>query len=206
MRFTKMMGVCVIAALATMAMVGAGTASATTLCKKSEDPCGAANQYPSGTKIGMELASGSKFVFSANETPVLECSKSTLEAKNTAASGSPLPFQVTGLTLGLCFGACTTFGPAALPWESSVEGAGSGKATLNVNNLTFKLSNCSLGLKCAFAGNVEAEMSGNPLQTAFKNAPLTRTEGLPAFCGEKATLSATYVATSPSPLFIAKGP
>ncbi len=207
MRFPKMLGICVIAALVTMALVGAGTASATTLCKTSEDPCGAANQYPSGTKIGMELASGSKFVLSANGTPVLECSKSTLEEKSTAASGSPLPLQVTGLTFGLCFSECTSFSPVALPWEASMAGAGGGKATLKVNKLTIKLSNCSiLKISCTYAGeNVEAPMSGNPLQTVFENEPLALTEG-PMFCPKEATMSATYSATSPSPLFIAKGP
>lgn len=207
MRFTKMLGTCVIAALATMAMVSAGSASATTLCKTSEDPCGAANRYPSGTKIGMELASGSKFILTAGGSAVLECSKSTLEAKTTAASGGPLPLQVTGLTFGLCFSECTSFSPVALPWEASMAGTGGGKATLKVNKLTIKLSNCSiLKIACTYgAENVEAPMSGNPLQTAFENEPLGLTEGS-MFCPKEGTMSATYSATSPSPLFVSQAP
>ena len=205
MRFTKMLGICVIAALATMAVAGAGTASATTLCKTSEDPCGAANRYPSATKLGTELASGSKFVLSAKGAAILECSKSTMEGTTSAVSGSPLPLQIKGFTLGLCFGACTKFG-GVTPWESSLEGSGGGAATLNMNGVTFQLSGCSFGLKCSYAGNVKAAVSGSPPQVAIENAPLGLTEGMPLFCGNEATISGTYTTTSPSPLFIAQGP
>ncbi len=206
MRLARTLGLAVVAALAAMALIGAGTASATTLCKANEDPCSAGNTYASGTNIKMELSSGSKFILSTNEEAVLECSSSTIQANNTAASGSPLPMQITGLTLGLCFGACTSFGPMALPWEASMEGTGGGKATLKVKKATIKLSNCFLGVSCTYAGeNIEAPVSGNPLQTAFEKEPLAKVEGS-VICPKEVTMSATYSATSPSPLFVSQKP
>jgi hypothetical protein len=49
MRLIKMLGLAVTA-IAAMAFLGAGTASAT-LCKAKESPCPAANQYPEHTTI-----------------------------------------------------------------------------------------------------------------------------------------------------------
>ena len=54
MRLIKMLGLAVVAAIASMAFLGASSASAnqsTTLCKINQLPCASGNQWPKGTKL-----------------------------------------------------------------------------------------------------------------------------------------------------------
>jgi hypothetical protein len=50
-KYVKMLGLAALAALATMAFIGATTASADTLCKSLLDPCPEAERYAIGTEI-----------------------------------------------------------------------------------------------------------------------------------------------------------
>jgi hypothetical protein len=204
MKFTKMLGICVIAALV-MAMAGAGTASATTLCKASEDPCGAGNRYPSGTKFTMSLQTGTQFVLKTSTGAEQKCPTGTLLPQTGAESAASLPLTFETKISG-CGGSCTTTQILYLPWSGSLEATGSGKGTLVLKKVGFRLSGCPLGLTCEFIGeNLETSMSGSPLQAAYEKTPLTLASGPPLLCGE-GTLNAAYVVTSPSSLFIAKAP
>lgn len=65
MKSMKILGLCLLGALAAMAIIGAGTASATKLCSINTSPCPAGNTYGKGTAIKAQLAPGATSTMSS---------------------------------------------------------------------------------------------------------------------------------------------
>jgi len=85
MKYLKMLGLAAVAATALMAF-GAGSASATELCKVTESPCSAANMYGPGTLYHAHLKAGTEAVFTAGFATT-KCSQQTLELEQTTTGG-----------------------------------------------------------------------------------------------------------------------
>src|SRR3954451_21249272 len=89
MRSAKLLGAIAVGLLAVIAIAGAGSASATTLCKQATSPCPAGQSYEKGTEVAAE---GSFTLESTFAT--VKCSISAVMIKIKAESGKPLPAEV----------------------------------------------------------------------------------------------------------------
>ncbi|HEY6731013.1 MAG TPA: hypothetical protein VI039_08305 [Solirubrobacterales bacterium] len=102
MKHLKSLGLAVIAALAIAAFLGAGSASATVLCKVTATPCGAGNIYSGALKTSTTSA-----VFKNSEgTAVSTCTGSELGGEIKEAGGASKP--VVTNTNHLVFTGCST--------------------------------------------------------------------------------------------------
>ncbi len=102
MRFTKVLGLAAVAAVAAMAFIGTSSALATdsiVLCKElitDLSLCKAGELAPSGTVL-LALATNPKLTGGFSE---IKCPDSTVTAETTAASGATLPITITSLEFG----------------------------------------------------------------------------------------------------------
>jgi hypothetical protein len=140
MRLTKMLGLALVAAIAAMAFVGAGTASAV-LCKANEKPCSAGNQYPVPSEI---LVSSEAVKLVANIT-VLCKSHATLKHEGLNANGT-LKGKFLSLTWSNCTG-CTEVTTTSLGTFTD-EAVGGGNGKLFPEGVVVLLKGCPFGAEC----------------------------------------------------------
>ena len=186
MRLTKMLGLALVAAIAAMAFIGAGSASAV-LCKVKQSPCEAANQYPVPTTI---LASSPAVKLTGSIT-VLCPSHVTLIHEKTDTGGKLLG-STTLLDWGTastpCTG-CTKVTTTALGTFDD-ESTGSGNGIILPLNVTVLLQECPFGLDCtakATNGTTVLGLTGgtiNGTAAATAKTSVTLSGGL---CGTSGT-------------------
>jgi len=202
-----------LVALAAVALLGATSASATTLCKAKEEVCAAGNRYPAGTAVKATAVGTAKFPSSIG---TVECKESSAEGKsNEESTGSPetaldvlVKFSFTSCLLGKT--ACTVEVPRAwlilflflslfpffhvkIDRDPSLEG------NANIHMKCGFLINCTYG-----AENILLEgESGAPASLVANEAELAIEAG---FCPEKMKWSAKYEVTAPNPLWVAPEP
>jgi hypothetical protein len=140
MRFTKMFGLALVAAIAVMAIAGAGSASAV-LCKVKQSPCQAANQYPVPSTV---LVSSPAVKLVANVT-VLCKSHATLVHEGLDVNGK-LKGKFTKLEWSGCTG-CTEVTTTSLG-KFKDEAVGSGNGKLFPEEVTVLLKGCPFGAEC----------------------------------------------------------
>lgn len=184
MRLTKMLGLAMVAAIAAMAFVGAGTASAV-LCKVKESPCSATNQYPAHTTV----------VFSTEEALLtgsltVKCKSSATLLHEGIKSGK-LFGKVTALTWTSCSG-CSPVTTTTLPtFDDEPTGGGDGLATILGTAVT--LENCIFpGITCkASAKEADLTLHGGTVNgtanATANNVPIALSGGL---CGTTGTWNA----------------
>jgi hypothetical protein len=198
-----MIGLAAIAALALTALAGISSAFAneTVLCKTSASTCPVAERYSSGTSL---KASSSSLVFETGMGDI-ECAEPTLEGKSTAASGEPLPVEVTAWTLK---GPCVNYEEKCevesenLPISASIAWSGGSNGTMTGSEVGWH-AECESGLDCTY--------SVKPMFTVEKGSPAhltmaaqTGSESGP-WCGLSgpAKIPATsYTVSSPKPLYV----
>jgi hypothetical protein len=182
-----MFGIAMVAAIAAMAIIGAGTASAT-LCKKKESPCAAANKYPVPTTIKAH-ATGATL----SGTVTVTCD-SDVTLVHEGESGGKLFGKVTSLTWSNCKG-CNPVTTTLLPkFEDVATGGGNGLLTFLTTKVELKA--CLGFATCqAEAKNSDLPVTGGAIGTAAAtatNVPVT----LSGFgCGTSGTWNAKYVIT-----------
>lgn len=205
MRNMKILGLGLLAAMAAMAFMGAGTASATKLCSVNTSPCPAGNTYGKGTAIKAQLVAGASSTMTSGFVNI-SCSESTISGKTTseggagAVTGTISSVTWKGCTSGL--GACTA---SALntPWSAEVTGSG-GNGTMSISGAGGKFT-CG-GVTCEYAAS-KASVSvsgGNPATIKASNISFSKIGG-GFLCSSTASWSGTYEATAPKPLFIVSG-
>ncbi len=103
MRLVKMLGLAAIAAVVATAFLGAGSASAVTLCKSSLPlgECPAAERYPNGTAITSSLVAGTKAVLLSSLGNV-ECTESGVTGKITSSTEESLLASIESVTFKTC--------------------------------------------------------------------------------------------------------
>lgn len=196
-----------VAAIATMAFIGASSASAVTACKVNTSPCPAGELYTSGTKVKAKLETGTKAVLTTSLATV-ECSVSESEGESTATSGSPLPGVITNLTFKTCKTTagveCTVtvvnLNAEEAPYKAAITASGSGNGVLDV--LASTLGNpgatvvCASVIKCTFT-TPEAKLgiTGGEPAKLFANAISLEQKG--EICPVTSTWTAHYVVTEP---------
>jgi hypothetical protein len=201
MKYLKMFGLVAMAATALMAFVGAGTASATVLCKNNLNTKVCSERYPTGTKIEGKLVGTGKLETSFK---TIECNKGSASGTLEKEGGSTsTPFGAGSPTLEECNCEVKFIknGTLEIHW---IEGTDNGTLTSSGGEATVSCSTIFGNVHCIYvSNNTDAGVltGGNPAtEEAALEAPRLATNGL---CSEKALLKGKYEVTSPKPLFIA---
>lgn len=204
MRFIKMLGLAALAAVAAMAFLGAGSASATVLCKQApngSNECAAGQAYGAGTII---KGTATNATLTSDLSNVI-CSHSETEAEVSNAGGASS--TVTGSIKKLTFTGCKagltncTVTVLNLPYHAEVHAGAGGNGTLTVKSggkgkpgatvVCVGIINCTFN-NTLFELPVEG---GNPAAVVANEVSLAREGGL---CGNEAFWDATYTAIAPN--------
>jgi len=211
MKHLKVLGLAAVAAMALMAIVGAGTASASELCSTNTAPC-TGTKYGQDTTISAQLKSGT-VAFLTNSISNVACKKSTvlITTTNAGTTGEPVKGQAPSPN-GLTFSECSTASGTActvtvqnLAYNGTLTATTKGNGTLTVQSggsgdpgATVV---CGFLINCTFS-TASATLSftgGSPAVAAANGISLSRSGG---FCPSTSTWDAEYEVTSPKPLFI----
>jgi len=205
MKYLKMLGLAVTAAVALMAFVGAGSASATELCSSNTNPC-SGTMYPAKTQIKSNLKAGTEAVLKAGFATV-KCKASTVngETSNTGSSTETVSGPITTLNFGECNCEVEVLKNGSL----EIHGSGTGNGTLTGKSSEVTI-NCS-GVACIFG----TASTGTTIGTATGGNPATLAANakLPWIAGDSSnsvctlgtgtgSWTASYEVTAPAPLFV----
>jgi hypothetical protein len=209
MKHLKLLGMAIVAVAAMTAFLGAGSASATVLCKTATSPC-TGGTYGSGTAINASLKSGTAAELTTSLGTVV-CNKSGTNGKTTSAGGGA-GVAVTGTLEALTFEECKlgttscTVASVHKPYNAKIAWTSGSNGNLEVGTsgagnpgATVK---CGIFINCEFttASAVLGVTGGTPALAEANNISLSRSGGI---CPSTSTWKAVYSVTTPSPLFIA---
>lgn len=190
-------GLVVAAVLAAVVMVvGAGTASATVICKTKTSPC--SSPYPKGTVFNSVLTPGTKAVFKAGFF-TFECTEGSGSVETTT-SGSATE-TVKGITKTLTFGGCNgefvvlKTGTGEIHWTSKTNGSFTSEGT--------EVTGASLGVSCVYGGTITSgiTLNGGESPTISINAKVPLISG-GLLCANPGTMTASLTVTEPTPLYV----
>jgi hypothetical protein len=193
-------------AVAVMAVVGVGTASATVLCKTNTTPCG--EKYPAGTELKASLASGTsgKFVSSTGEL-TYTCTGGAIGGKIEAAGGSTETVRASMPAASFAWSGCVWPMTAVKGAELEIHWiSGSTNGTVTVKGLEISVDTSAIGGGvCTYAVTTERPhmgvLTGGTSPTLDVSLFLVRT-GSNLICKTSLTWTATYTVTSPTPLYV----
>jgi hypothetical protein len=204
-RTIKALGLGLVAAIASMAVIGAGPALANTetaLCKVKELVCPAGSQYGAGTVIKGTLKSGTKAILTGSLK--VECEESNVGIELKGASLGP---TVLGKFTELKFNKCTTCPKVTsllnLFGEAHIKNVLNLKGLLTVLTPTVHLEECFGSVTCtvsASAVELDVDTSVEPATVKAINEKLSVSGGF--LCGSSGTWNAEYLLTSPKPIYI----
>lgn len=212
MKYLKMLGLTVVAAAAVMAFAGAGTASATVLCKTNTAPC--SEMYSTGQEMAAEGETGNLILKAG--FAVVECKHGTVKGtqSNTGSASETVNYglsetgvvvetqnQKEGLTFSECTGAVTVekAGKLILHWIS-------GTTNATVTSEGAKVKVVQAGVTCIY-GTSEAGVTdvgtltgsnvtgGTP--TMDVSAELKKEAGSSFLCASPAHWEGSYKVTTP---------
>jgi hypothetical protein len=198
-----------LVALAMVVMIGAGTASATTICTSGTTtaPC-PSGQKPFTGLVKAELVEGllgpAELISGFAQ---VKCKDSKILATVTAPTGA---VEVEGLTLNECANqfslpctATTTAGTGASAWPATVSVTSAPNGQMKVKNVEGTVS-CS-GVTCIY-GIAEATgisgIGGTPAIIKFEGVKLEKKAGSHMSCSASSFLSGEYKVTAPTSLFV----
>jgi hypothetical protein len=201
MKYLKTFGLALIAALTLTAFVGAGSASATVICKTNTTPC--SEKYPAGTEYKASLAIGTSMRLTTTEGTTLNtCTAATLTGK-TENLGSATetvrgPVAATGLTFSNCVSGTVTTTEGGVTETHSISGTSNG---------TYTAKNFKISVGTVFGTCVYTAGTGTHIGTVTGGAPATVDVAavvslVSGFCPSSAKWAATYTVTSPNPLYV----
>lgn len=185
MKLIKTLGLTLVAAVAAMAIAGAGTAMAgpTALCKEHKDPCPEAQQYPVGTLVeGLAtdpVLLGTFFGF----TGTVLCEHSVVSGKiEEKALGNPLKGTIekiafTGNCKSTFGGSCTVTTVKTGLLDLLRTALNLGIATSLGNEVKVSCGGFP-SIECTFGGTPELHVEGSPVKhLTAKEAKLTAVSG-----------------------------
>ncbi|HEY0392590.1 MAG TPA: hypothetical protein VGC63_12865 [Solirubrobacterales bacterium] len=214
----KTMGVVALVVLATMALAGAGSASAVTLCKvklgKEEKACPKEKNYPLKTEIGGKLEKGKVSKITDGSKFGVECAIAEWSGSTTAESSEVLEGATKSFELSSCaslFGESNCFTVMLnQPWSLAIRASGlndgNGKYTYSNGGsgvpgirMTCGTEHCRYGaaqITGTVIGGTPAILTINQMLSLQTDSP----ENSP-LCGPNTTWTTAFI-LSPSPLFI----
>jgi len=200
-------------ALAVLAAAFALSASATALCEAEETECTGLNPYIEETTMAASL-SGESTATIKTSLGTITCSQSTLAGHTRETEASPLPFDLTGMTLAKCkFGTteCTSSEVINLSYSGSLAWVGSGDGTATIaagesgKSPGAVLSCKILGFPVTCTATAKEQSwqmnGGSPAHIVAKEASMTITG---SGCPTSGTFSAEYAVSEPNPVFVAQ--
>jgi hypothetical protein len=201
MKYLRIVASAAVVAMALMALVGPGTASATALCKNSANTTTCSEKYGAGTEI--------KFTNEGTETLTTafqnnECSESTFHGTITVAVGI--------VTIGVAFLRRICHCPTTVLKNGSLSithilGTDNGTVTSSGLEMTTSCSTIFGTVHCIYSTNgthTGTLTGGNPANLTISSANLPRLT-TNALCDESANLDGTYKVSTPAPLFVSEG-
>ncbi|MGN6276147.1 MAG: hypothetical protein ACTHNP_09515 [Solirubrobacterales bacterium] len=204
MKSLKMLGLAAIAALGLMAFVGAGTASATVICKTNLNPCPAEWMVSTGTNIVSSLATSA----------TLETSGSTPETLDTCTGGSVSgPTEQTGSSTetvsikvpkeNITWSGCTRTTDTVSGGTLEFHYEGSGKLTVTVKEIQVTVNiggvSCTYGYGSEYKdlATIDPPEGTRTHATITINTLVPKTEGSFA-CPKEPRWTASYEVTEPN--------
>lgn len=198
MKHLKMLVVAAAATAAMTAALGAGTASATVLCKTTTTPCG--SPYAKGTVLVPSLT-GSNQIETLGGTNLVTCTatstKITIENSGGAAS------TVSGPITELAASGCTTTVQTLKPGSVEIHHiAGTDNGT--VTGLFSEITTMIFGVSCIYGAGTSIDagtLTGGENPTLKVNEIIKRMGGA-MICPAEVRWTASYNVTSPKPLYV----
>jgi len=195
MKYLKRLAVAAVMAALFVAF-GAGSASATVICKTKTSPC--ASPYLKGTTFNAALTPGTIAVFKAGFTTI-ECTEGSGSVEMTT-NGSATE-TVKGNTKTLSFGGCNTefkvlkTGTGEIHWTSKTSGTFTAEG-MEVTGSTF-------GVDCIYGGKISSgiTLNGGEKPTISINAKVPLISGS-FLCSNPGAMTASLTVTSPTPLYV----
>ncbi len=191
MKNLKILGLAVLAVTALTAFFGAGSASATVLCKTAVNPCPEGEKWGTGTLL--EATSEHVTFYEANT-----CVASTLSAKTTSNGGSgvPVPLAIEGLSFSTCTNntIVTTLGELQIEW---INGTHDGiiKDRGTKGTVAMALGNCGWNIGFGGAWVTIGRINGGSPAAIELEAPLIGTCPFTYILG-------SYTVPAPEPLYV----
>ncbi|MGN6276422.1 MAG: hypothetical protein ACTHNP_10935 [Solirubrobacterales bacterium] len=198
MKYLKMLGLAAMAAAALAAFLGAGTASATVICKTVPvgGVCPEGWAYPVGTEGTATSTNSLKLV--AGGITLDTCTGSTVSSsiKSAGSATSTVTSTLSTLTLGACTNETTVLNPgsAELHW---IPGTNNGTLTTIGTQVTVRTIFGSCVYTVRDAGTTEG---GNPGTLTLNTQPTL----ISGPCPSESQLTGAYVATSPKNAWVAE--
>jgi hypothetical protein len=208
MRYLKMLGLVAVAAAVLTALVGAGTASATVLCKNNLNTEKCSEPYAVGTVGTASLPSGSSAIIEevGPEGEALDvCNGSsvteTLQNAGSATTTVTGKVAASGITWSNCTFATKTIsgGEAELHWISGTDNGALTAKGFEVTINTVFFGTCVYGL----GGTMKAwgTIVGGAPGSFTANAIVSKISG--SMCPTEARVTAKYVNTEPKAGYVA---
>jgi hypothetical protein len=193
MKHLKILGLAVVAAMAVVAICGAGSASATAFCTTPVSPCPTGERWLAGTSLTGSILGSS--TWEAKSTPLDTCTVSTLKGK-TISNGSSfetITLKLEELTFLNCVSKITvlTVGELQIHWIS-----GTNNGTITARGITGEISGGLGSCEWTFGSewtDIGKIYGGNPATIEW-SAPMP-------WCGFTAVTGA-YSVTAPKPLYV----
>ncbi|HYQ78558.1 MAG TPA: hypothetical protein VEP91_05540 [Solirubrobacterales bacterium] len=198
---------------ALMAIVGAGSASATvtSLCKAPTTPnglpiCEGNHLYPAGTTIHAHLEAGTKLVI-PGPNGVVECKGSTIDAITEQQTAKPLGAILNMLSFGECEDAgepvdVETVVKGTLDIELIDLPVWTHNGTLTLTNTEIRILWTFSGDECFYDPGDVGVLTGGPMATIDWSGPLTYTKGSLGCLPGNASWNGAYTVTTPEPLWV----
>jgi hypothetical protein len=207
MKYLKTLGLAAIAATALVALLGAGTASATVLCKAVESPCSLANKYGVGTRIGFSLKAGTSLRWVNEGTTLETCTEAVLKSDITNAGSATSTVISENKTLS--FNGCTFangFTKLGGLEIHNISGTSNGTVTAS-SEIGWAFNNPMYGT-CVYgwtAGGVVGIITEGKPATLDLNTGIVRLSGSSFLCPPNGTLEGSLVQTEPASTTLAVG-
>ena len=204
MKYLKMLGLAAIAVMGLTALLGAGSASATVLCKTYVTPCLTGGDYGAGTEIHATTAAGATVVLKDTAGNVLNtCKSSTINGKTTN-TGSATETVVGNIEL-ISFSECTNSIALLNLGGFEIHYVGP-KTKGSFTSSKAKATTSTVFGSCIYGTGSGAElgvMESDEMTEAELNveAVLTKEEGSAALCPGDIRWVAKYSITKPKPLY-----
>ncbi|MGN6276246.1 MAG: hypothetical protein ACTHNP_10010 [Solirubrobacterales bacterium] len=200
MKYAKLIGLAAIAAMALMAFAGAGTASATRLCKAAEKTCSSANTYPKGTEIVASLEKETTAILRNTESSIVDtCTGSETKGKTENESGTSVSGPISSLTFTGCSNPTSVLKNGSLS-VTNISGTNNGTVTAKESEVTISV----FGTTCTFGaggGTTLGTLTGGAMATMDIKAVVNLVAGS-FLCPKTAVWEAKYTVTKPEPLFV----
>lgn len=206
MKHVKMLGLAAAAAMACTALLGAGSASATVLCKEWKRPCPKGQDYGEGTRVQATLETGTTSVFKTTTGTLLgTCTGSTMEGETTNTGGAAEP--VTGNIDGFWFEGCSKATNVIVNGRFEIKYIGPdtfGGLTVKETQVTVNsiVGSCVYGPGEGFyIGTITSANGVTPTLDAKVTLPKVSGAFL---CPSQAVWEASYEITEPHPVYFKK--